>query len=145
MPSCNLGSDRASYITDKNQRVHSISPNIVNILPHLITLLFSWFLFAAAALPFIIMTIVFKPYQRGVYCDDESIMYPLRPDTITHGMLAAVTISCTVIIVSFAQNVGLASLLTGSFYNVSPQESEKCGKFTGLLSFNYVLCCVLHY
>ncbi|XP_062280263.1 phospholipid phosphatase 2b [Scomber scombrus] len=53
-----------------------------------------------AALPFIIMTIVFKPYQRGVYCDDESIMYPLKPDTITHGMLAAVTISCTVIIIS---------------------------------------------
>ncbi|XP_062251477.1 phospholipid phosphatase 2b [Platichthys flesus] len=53
-----------------------------------------------AALPFIIMTIVFKPYERGVYCDDESIMYPLKPDTITHGMLAAVTISCTVIIIS---------------------------------------------
>lgn len=53
-----------------------------------------------AALPFIIMTIIFKPYQRGIYCDDESIMYPLKPDTITHGMLAAVTISCTVIIIS---------------------------------------------
>lgn len=53
-----------------------------------------------AALPFIIMTIVFKPYQRGVHCDDESIMYPLKPDTITHGMLAAVTISCTVVIIS---------------------------------------------
>ncbi|XP_069551193.1 phospholipid phosphatase 2b [Brachyistius frenatus] len=53
-----------------------------------------------AALPFIIMTVVFKPYQREIYCDDESIMYPLQPDTITHGMLAAVTISCTVIIIS---------------------------------------------
>ncbi|XP_036971015.1 phospholipid phosphatase 2b isoform X2 [Acanthopagrus latus] len=46
------------------------------------------------------MTIVSKPYQRGVYCEDESIRYPLKPDTITHGMLAAVTISCTVIIIS---------------------------------------------
>ncbi|XP_035271222.1 phospholipid phosphatase 2-like [Anguilla anguilla] len=53
-----------------------------------------------AALPFVIMTLVFRPYQRGVYCDDESIRYPLRPDTITHGLLAAVTISCTVIIIS---------------------------------------------
>ncbi|CAL8307997.1 unnamed protein product [Lota lota] len=53
-----------------------------------------------AALPFIVMTIRFQPYHRGVYCDDESIMYPLKPDTITHGLLAAVTISCTVIIVS---------------------------------------------
>ncbi|XP_029905973.1 phospholipid phosphatase 2b [Myripristis murdjan] len=53
-----------------------------------------------AALPFIIMTILFRPYQRGVYCDDESIMYPFKPDTITHGLLAAVTISCTVVIIS---------------------------------------------
>ncbi|XP_056459904.1 phospholipid phosphatase 2b [Gadus chalcogrammus] len=53
-----------------------------------------------AALPFIVMTIRFQPYHRGVYCDDESIMYPIKPDTITHGLLAAVTISCTVIIVS---------------------------------------------
>lgn len=53
-----------------------------------------------ASLPFFIMNLVFKPYQRGVYCDDESIQYPLKPDTITHGMLAAVTISCTVIIIS---------------------------------------------
>ncbi|XP_029003365.1 phospholipid phosphatase 2b [Betta splendens] len=52
-----------------------------------------------AALPFIIMTIVYKPYQRGIYCDDETIMYPKKPDTITHGMMAAVTISCTVIII----------------------------------------------
>ncbi|XP_076009208.1 phospholipid phosphatase 2b [Genypterus blacodes] len=53
-----------------------------------------------AALPFIVMTLVSKPYIRGVYCDDESIQYPLKPDTITHGLLAAVTISCTVIIIS---------------------------------------------
>lgn len=73
-------------------------PNIV------ISNLISLFLFCfshPASLPYIIMTIVSKPYQRGIYCDDESIMYPLKPDTITHGMLAAVTISCTVIIVSF--------------------------------------------
>ncbi|XP_037530606.1 phospholipid phosphatase 2-like [Nematolebias whitei] len=52
-----------------------------------------------ASLPFIILTIMSKPYQRGIYCDDQSIMYPIKPDTITHGMLAAVTISCTVIII----------------------------------------------
>ncbi|KAM6962421.1 phospholipid phosphatase 2b [Aplochiton taeniatus] len=52
-----------------------------------------------AALPCLIMTCMFRPYHRGVFCDDESIQYPLKPDTITHGLLAAVTISCTVIIV----------------------------------------------
>ncbi|XP_067086657.1 phospholipid phosphatase 2b [Osmerus mordax] len=53
-----------------------------------------------AALPFVVMNLVFRPYQRGVYCDDETIQYPLKPDTITHGTLAVVTISCTVVIIS---------------------------------------------
>ncbi|XDV28235.1 hypothetical protein PO909_031583 [Leuciscus waleckii] len=50
-------------------------------------------------MPFIIMTIIFRPYQRGVYCDDESIRYPYRQDTISHKMMAAVTISCSIIII----------------------------------------------
>ncbi|XP_028831071.1 phospholipid phosphatase 2 [Denticeps clupeoides] len=54
----------------------------------------------AAAMPFIIMTIVFRPYQRGIYCDDESIRYPYKADTISHGMMAAVTISCSIIIIT---------------------------------------------
>lgn len=53
-----------------------------------------------ASLPFIIMNLVYRPYQRGIYCEDESIQYPVKDDTITHGLLAAVTISCTVIIIS---------------------------------------------
>uniref|UniRef100_A0A3B1K1N2 Phospholipid phosphatase 2b n=3 Tax=Astyanax mexicanus TaxID=7994 RepID=A0A3B1K1N2_ASTMX len=53
-----------------------------------------------ASLPFVIMNIVYRPYQRGIYCNDESIMYPLKEDTITHGLMAAVTISCAVIILS---------------------------------------------
>ncbi|XP_031418823.1 phospholipid phosphatase 2 [Clupea harengus] len=52
-----------------------------------------------AAMPFLIMTIVFRPYQRGIYCDDESIRYPYKSDTISHGMMAAITISCSIIII----------------------------------------------
>uniref|UniRef100_A0A8C0YNQ2 Phospholipid phosphatase 2 n=2 Tax=Cyprinus carpio TaxID=7962 RepID=A0A8C0YNQ2_CYPCA len=51
-------------------------------------------------MPFIIMTIMFQPYHRGVYCDDETIRYPYRPDTISHKMMAAVTISCSIIIIT---------------------------------------------
>ncbi|XP_063075900.1 phospholipid phosphatase 2-like [Engraulis encrasicolus] len=53
----------------------------------------------AAAMPFLTLTIVFKPYQRGIYCDDESIRYPYKKDTISHGMMAAITISCSIIII----------------------------------------------
>ncbi|XP_056615868.1 phospholipid phosphatase 2b [Triplophysa dalaica] len=53
-----------------------------------------------ASLPFVIMNIAGRPYERGIYCQDESIGYPLRPDTITHVTLAVVSITCTVIIIS---------------------------------------------
>ncbi|CAI9547891.1 unnamed protein product [Staurois parvus] len=46
------------------------------------------------------MTLVNRPYKRGFYCDDESIRYPYKEDTITHGLMAGVTISCTVIIIT---------------------------------------------
>ncbi|XP_041272632.1 phospholipid phosphatase 2 isoform X1 [Onychostruthus taczanowskii] len=53
-----------------------------------------------ASLPFIILTLVNSPYKRGFYCNDDSIRYPYKADTITHGLMAGVTISCTVIIIS---------------------------------------------
>ncbi|XP_067270941.1 phospholipid phosphatase 2b [Pseudorasbora parva] len=53
-----------------------------------------------ASLPFVIMNIVSQPYERGIHCQDESIGYPIKPDTITHLTLAAVTITCTILIIS---------------------------------------------
>lgn len=52
-----------------------------------------------ASLPFAILTLVSAPYKRGFYCGDDSIRYPYRPDTITHGLMAGVTITATVILV----------------------------------------------
>ncbi|XP_020009820.2 phospholipid phosphatase 2-like [Castor canadensis] len=53
-----------------------------------------------ASLPFAILTLVNTPYKRGFYCGDDSIRYPYRPDTITHGLMAGVTITGTVLLVS---------------------------------------------
>ncbi|XP_060227056.1 phospholipid phosphatase 2 isoform X2 [Meriones unguiculatus] len=53
-----------------------------------------------ASLPFVILTLVNAPYKRGFYCGDDSIRYPYRPDTITHGLMAGVIITATVILVS---------------------------------------------
>lgn len=52
-----------------------------------------------ASLPFAILTLVNAPYKRGFYCGDDSIRYPYRPDTITHGLMAGVTITATIILV----------------------------------------------
>lgn len=57
-------------------------------------------LLSPAALPSAILTLMFKPYQRGIYCDDQSISYPYRRDTISHGVMASVTITCSIVIVS---------------------------------------------
>lgn len=53
----------------------------------------------AASLPFVILTLVNSPYKRGFYCNDDSIRYPYKADTITHGLMAGITITCTVAIV----------------------------------------------
>lgn len=52
-----------------------------------------------ASLPFVILTLVNAPYKRGFYCGDDSIRYPYRPDTITHGLMAGVIITATVVLV----------------------------------------------
>lgn len=52
-----------------------------------------------ASLPFAILTLVNAPYKRGFYCADDSIRYPYRPDTITHGLMAGVTITATIVLV----------------------------------------------
>lgn len=53
-----------------------------------------------AALPFAILTLVNAPYKRGFYCGDDSIRYPYRPDTITNGLMAGVTSTVSIILVS---------------------------------------------
>lgn len=53
-----------------------------------------------AALPSAILTLRFTPYQRGIYCDDQSISYPYRSDTVSYTTMAAVTIICSIVIVS---------------------------------------------
>lgn len=56
----------------------------------------SLFFHLAASLPFIILTLMNSPYKRGFYCDDTSIRYPYKADTITYGIMAGVTVPCTV-------------------------------------------------
>lgn len=57
-------------------------------------------IFPPAALPSAILTLRFTPYLRGIDCNDRSIGYPYRRDTISHGTMAAVTIICSIVIVS---------------------------------------------
>ncbi|XP_032128440.1 phospholipid phosphatase 2-like [Sapajus apella] len=55
------------------------------------------------SLPFAVLSLVNTPYKRGFYCWDDSIRYPYRPDTITHGLMAGATNTATVILVSVGE------------------------------------------
>ncbi|XP_072314097.1 phospholipid phosphatase 2-like [Eucyclogobius newberryi] len=76
-----------------------------------------------AALPSAILTIMFSPYQRGIYCDDASISYPYKRATISHGGMAAVTITCTIVIIT-----------TGEAFLV------RCNRIRSNSQFNQYLC-----
>uniref|UniRef100_A0A4W6CD15 Phospholipid phosphatase 1 n=1 Tax=Lates calcarifer TaxID=8187 RepID=A0A4W6CD15_LATCA len=50
-------------------------------------------------LPFFILTPQHNPFKRGFFCNDESIRYPLKEDTISYQLLGGVMIPFTLIIV----------------------------------------------
>uniref|UniRef100_A0A4W3HFT7 Phospholipid phosphatase 2a n=1 Tax=Callorhinchus milii TaxID=7868 RepID=A0A4W3HFT7_CALMI len=53
-----------------------------------------------SSLPFAILTVRCKPYIRGFFCSDESISYPYVKETISMELMAAVTISSSIIIIT---------------------------------------------
>lgn len=79
-----------------------------------------------AALPSAILTLMFSPYQRGIYCDDKSISYPYKRDTISHGTMAAVTIICSIVIIT-----------TGEAYLVYKKRLHSNSQFNNYLSALY--------
>ncbi|XP_066506478.1 phospholipid phosphatase 1 isoform X2 [Hoplias malabaricus] len=50
-----------------------------------------------AGLPFAILTPRHKPFKRGFFCNDDSIKYPVKDDTISYELLGAVMIPLTLI------------------------------------------------
>lgn len=79
-----------------------------------------------AALPSAILTLTFRPYQRGIYCNDTSISQPYKRDTISHGGMAAVTITCSIVIIT-----------TGEAYLVHTKRLHSNSNFNTYLSALY--------
>ena len=51
-------------------------------------------------LPWICIQLVATPYQRGFFCDDESISHPYKDSTITTEVLTVVGLALPIISVS---------------------------------------------
>ncbi|CAL8278970.1 unnamed protein product [Merluccius merluccius] len=52
---------------------------------------------ALAGLPFVILTVQHNPFRRGFFCNDDSIKYPLKDDTISYQLLGGVMIPVLVL------------------------------------------------
>lgn len=52
------------------------------------------------ALPFAILTPQHNPFKRGFFCNDESIRYPIKDDTISYQLLGGVMIPFALIIIT---------------------------------------------
>ncbi|XP_063066223.1 phospholipid phosphatase 1 isoform X2 [Engraulis encrasicolus] len=50
-----------------------------------------------AGLPFAILTLRHNPFKRGFFCNDDTIKYPLKEDTISYQLLGGVMIPVTII------------------------------------------------
>uniref|UniRef100_A0A8C8VRT7 Phospholipid phosphatase 1 n=1 Tax=Peromyscus maniculatus bairdii TaxID=230844 RepID=A0A8C8VRT7_PERMB len=69
-----------------------------------------------AGLPFAILTSRHTPFQRGVFCNDESIKYPYREDTIPYALLGGIIIPFSIIMIAGESlSVHFNSLQSNSF------------------------------
>lgn len=63
--------------------------------------------FILVGLPFVILTPQHNPFNRGFFCNDESIRYPLKEDTISYQLLGGVMIPFTLIVVVSGECLGV--------------------------------------
>ncbi|KAI5099547.1 phospholipid phosphatase 1 isoform X2 [Silurus meridionalis] len=70
-------------------------------------------------LPFAILTPRHSPYKRGFFCNDDSIKYPLKDDTISYELLGGVMIPVTLLtmIVGECVSVYLKRIKSKSFFS----------------------------
>lgn len=60
-----------------------------------------------AGLPFAILTSRHTPFQRGVFCNDESIKYPYREDTIPYALLGGIIIPFSIIVMIAGESLSI--------------------------------------
>ncbi|XP_053196142.1 phospholipid phosphatase 1 isoform X2 [Scomber japonicus] len=71
-----------------------------------------------AGLPFAILNLQHKPFRRGFFCNDDSIKYPYKEDTISYQLLGGVMIPITILTMIFGEclSVYLKRLKSKSSY-----------------------------
>ncbi|XP_063151728.1 phospholipid phosphatase 1 isoform X2 [Candoia aspera] len=60
-----------------------------------------------AGLPFAILTMRGVPFKRGLFCNDESIQYPYKDDTISYQLLAGIIVPLDVIVIIIGETLSV--------------------------------------
>ncbi|XP_004608490.1 phospholipid phosphatase 1 isoform X2 [Sorex araneus] len=58
-----------------------------------------------AGLPFAILTSRHTPFQRGLFCNDDSIKYPYKEDTIPYALLGGIVIPFSIIVMIIGESL----------------------------------------
>ena len=79
-----------------------------------------------ASLPLLCLSLFAKPYHRGFYCDDQSIRYPYKSDTVTHTMLLVVCYFMSLFVVRLYVSPPAPSSLSSLYFlhSVLPKVTE---------------------
>ncbi|XP_055966509.1 phospholipid phosphatase 1-like [Sorex fumeus] len=78
---------------DNIQRLHYVAFDVLCVL--------------LAGLPYVILNLHSHPFHRGFFCDDESIKYPYKKDTIPFELLGGITIPFCVIIMVVVETLSV--------------------------------------
>ncbi|XP_067340431.1 phospholipid phosphatase 1 isoform X2 [Channa argus] len=54
-------------------------------------------------IPFVILNVLHSPFHRGFFCNDDSIKYPFKEDTISYQLLGGVMIPVTILTMIFGE------------------------------------------
>ncbi|OXB82122.1 UNVERIFIED_CONTAM: hypothetical protein H355_009001 [Colinus virginianus] len=102
-------SHKEAYGSDKERWSEMDAKRVFSICFISLMVLFFCLPFFLAGLPFLIIeTSTIQPYQRGFYCDDDSIRYPLKSmETINDAVLCAAGIL-----------IAILAIITGELYRI---------------------------
>ncbi|WAR24230.1 WUN-like protein [Mya arenaria] len=80
----------------------------------ILRVLFDVICIACVGLPVIILFFAAKPYQRGFYCDDQTLMHPYLSNTIPTWVagFVGIVLPCVTLVIPFFFGAGLCQLTT---------------------------------
>ncbi|CRL03835.1 CLUMA_CG016425, isoform A [Clunio marinus] len=111
----------------------------------LFKIIFDFVLLACVALPILILLLIGQPYERGFFCNDESLMHPYNENTVSMTMLVSLGVCIpivTIILIEIIRgrlNMNEESKRIIYSWNV-PSTVQNLYKYIGIFLFGAACC-----